>query len=44
MTLAIVIVMVAGIAYAISKKGKKKDGNQAPAPMDGGPSQWRAGG
>ena len=38
MTLVIVIAMVAGIAYAISKESKKKNENQSLAPMGGGPS------
>ncbi len=39
MTLVIVIVAVAVIAYAISKKGRKNSENQSFAPMDGDPLQ-----
>lgn len=35
MTFVIVIAVVAGIAYAISKKGKKKNEDQSSTPMDG---------
>lgn len=35
MTFVIVIAVVAGIAYAISKKGKKKNENQSSTPMGG---------
>lgn len=44
MTLVIVIAMVAGIAYAISKESKKKNENQPLAPMGGGPSQGASAG